>query len=178
MISTTDGRVVKYTGVDSPILKNGNYGVTIGELPEFVKNYPDVRAILNQVGEHTDWLYAQGIVVGNFIKVDIEGRPEVNIIDCGEWVDGSSTANPTPRNGIYLYNEWNNITQQYETHDVWHNNAKWRCLQTQPVIIGGVSTYYEPTDSHSAYWRKLEQGISGGETKMQYALSAYKTSSD
>ena len=33
MISTTDGRVVKYTGVDSPILKNGNYGVTIGIFP-------------------------------------------------------------------------------------------------------------------------------------------------
>nr|DAQ19357.1 MAG TPA: nucleoid-associated protein [Caudoviricetes sp.] len=161
MISTTDGRVVKYTGVDSPILNNGNYGVTIGELPEFVKKYPDVRAILNQVGEHTDWLYAQGIVVGNFIKVDIKGRPEVNIIDCGEWVNGSSTANPTPRNGIYLYNEWNNTTQQYETHDVWHNNAKWRCLQHQPVVIGGVSTYYEPTDANSAYWLKLEYGVKG-----------------
>lgn len=160
MISTTDGRVVKYTGVDSPILNNGNYGVTIGELPEFVKNYPSVRSILNQVGEHTDWLYAQGIVVGNLIKVDIEGRPEVNIVDCGDWVNGSNMANPTPRNGIYLYNEWNNTTQQYETHDVWHNGERWRCLQHQPVVSGGVSTYYEPT-SNSPYWRKM---VSAGES--------------
>ena len=84
MISTTDGRVVKYTGVDSPILKNGNYGVTIGELPEFVKNYPDVRVILDQVGEHTDWLYAQGIIVGNYIKVDREGLPVPVTVFCGD----------------------------------------------------------------------------------------------
>lgn len=162
MISTTEGRVVKYTGVDSPILRNGNYGVTIGELPEFVKNYSDVRAILNQVGEHTDWLYAQGVVVGKFIKVDIEGNPEPNIIDCGNWVNGVNVVSPTPRNGVYLYNEWNSQTQQYETHDVWHNNSKWRCKMTQPVVSGGVAHYYEPTDANSAYWQKLASGGQDG----------------
>lgn len=178
MISTTDGRVVKYTGVDSPILRNGNYGVTIGELPEFVKNYPDVRAILNQVGEHTDWLYAQGVVVGKFIKVDIEGNPEPNIIDCGNWVNGANIVNPTPRNGIYLYNEWNSTTQQYETHDVWHNNAKWRCLQHQPVIIGGVSTYYEPTNANSAYWQKLASGGQDGNSVIIAGYADYYDGED
>lgn len=155
MISTTDGRVVKYTGVDSPILKNGNYGVTIGELPEFVKNYPDVRAILDQVGEHTDWLYAQGIVVGNYIKVDREGLPVPVTVFCGEWVDGSQVANPFPGKGIYFYNEYNEDTQQYEIHEVRHNGGRWQCLQHQPVMSGGVATYYEPK-WNSPYWRLVD----------------------
>ena len=155
MISTTDGRVVKYTGVDSPILKNGNYGVTIGELPEFVKNYPDVKAILDQVGEHTDWLYAQGIVVGNYIKVDREGLPVPVTVFCGEWVDGSQVANPSPCQGIYFYNEYNEDTQQYEIHEVRHNGGRWQCLQHQPVISGGVATYYEPK-WNSPYWRLVD----------------------
>ena len=155
MISTTDGRVVKYTGVDSPILKNGNYGVTIGELPEFVKNYPDVRAILDQVGEHTDWLYAQGVVVGNYIKVDREGLPVPVTVFCGEWEDGSIMQEPTVGHGIYFYNEYNNETQQYETHEVRHNGGRWQCLQHQPVMSGGVATYYKPK-WNSPYWRLVD----------------------
>ena len=155
MISTTDGRVVKYTGVDAPILKNGNYGVTIGELPEFVKNYPDVRAILDQVGEHTDWLYAQGVVVGNYIKIDKEGLPVPVTVFCGEWEDGSQMQTPTVGHGIYFYNEYNEQSQQYEIHEVRHNGGRWQCLQHQPVKSGGVLTYYEPKWD-SPYWRLVD----------------------
>jgi len=155
MISTTDGRVVKYNGVDAPILKNGNYGVTIGELPEFVKNYPDVKRILDQVGEHTDWLYAQGIVVGNYIKIDKEGLPVPVTVFCGEWEDGAQMQTPTVGHGIYFYNEYNEQTQQYEIHEVRHNGGRWQCLQHQPVKSGGVLTYYEPK-WNSPYWRLVD----------------------
>lgn len=155
MISTTDGRVVKYMGVDSPILKNGNYGVTIGELPEFVKNYPDVRAILDQVGEHTDWLYAQGVVVGNYIKIDREGLPVPVTVFCGEWEDGSQMQEPTVGHGIYFYNEYNEETQQYEIHETRHKGGRWQCLQHQPVRQGGVDVYYEPK-WNSPYWRLVD----------------------
>ena len=155
MISTTDGRVVKYNGVDAPILKNGNYGVTIGELPEFVKNYPDVRAILDQVGEHTDWLYAQGVVVGNYIKIDKEGLPVPVTVFCGEWENGAQIQTPTVGHGIYFYNEYNEQSQQYEIHEVRHNGGRWQCLQHQPVKSGGVLTYYEPKWD-SPYWRLVD----------------------
>ena len=154
-ISTTDGRVVKYNGVDAPILKNGNYGVTIGELPEFVKNYPDVRAILDQVGEHTDWVYAQGVVVGNYIKIDKEGLPVPVTVFCGEWEDGSEMQEPTVGHGIYFYNEYNEQSQQYEIHEVRHNGGLWQCLQHQPVKSGGALTYYEPKWD-SLYWRLVD----------------------
>lgn len=155
MISTSEGRVVKYNGVDAPILKNGNYGVTIGELPEFVKNYPDVSSILNEVGEHTDWLYAQGVVVGNYIKISREGLPVPVTVFCGDWVDGSTIENPTQGNGIYFYNEYNEQTMQYEIHDVRHMGGRWQCLQHQPVRQGGVDVYHEPK-WNSSYWRLVD----------------------
>ena len=155
MISTSEGRVVKYNGVDTPILKNGNYGVTIGELPEFVKNYPDVSSILNEVGEHTDWLYAQGVVVGNYIKISREGLPVPVTVFCGDWVDGSTIDNPTPCNGIYFYNEYNEQTMQYEIHEVRHMGGRWQCLQHQPVRQGGVDVYHEPK-WNSSYWRLVD----------------------
>ena len=155
MISTSDGRVVKYTGVDAPILKNGNYGITIGELPEFVKNYPDVRAILDQVGEHTDWLYAQGVVVGNYVKISREGLPVPVTVFCGDWVDGSTIENPTQGNGIYFYNEYNEDTMQYEIHEVRHIGGRWQCLQHQPVLQGGVLVYNAPS-WNSPYWRLVD----------------------
>ena len=182
MISTSDGRVIKHTGVDSPILKSGNYGVTIGELPEFVKSHSKVRAILNIVGEHTDWLYAQGVVAGNFVKIDAAGLPMNNIFDCGTWMDGTTprmvVINPGTENeetisvpsighGIYLYNEYNPDHLQWETHEVSWRGMKWRCLQHQPVISGGVATYYEPK-WNSPYWLMVE-GISN--LTMEFASS-------
>ena len=144
-ISVSDGRVVKYSNVNSPLLRKDNYGVTIGELPDFVKDYTSVAQVLSQVGEHSDWLYAQGIVVGNLIKVDIDGHPQIQHIDKGEWQN----------NTTYLCNEFNSQTGQYETHDVWHNGCKWRCKQHQPVVSGGTTTYYEPK-WNSQYWDMVE----------------------
>lgn len=179
-ISTSEGRIVKLTGVDSPILRNGNYGTTLGILPEFVQNYPVVH---ERMIAGRDYLYAQGVVVGDFIKIDVEGNPVPTVVDCGEWIDGSRTEpltikvwdaqqqryvdhiltfpipsseynNPSSLyigHGIYFYNKFNALTQQYETHKARHNGGTWQCLQSQPVISGGVATYYEPK-WNSPYW--------------------------
>jgi len=151
-ISTSEGRIVKLVGVNKPILENWNYGTTLGLLPDFVKNYGNVR---ERIIEGRDYLYAQGVVVGDFIKVNVQGQPISTIVDCGDWVNGSTAQNPTVGNGIYLCNEYNENTLQYETHRVRHNNAIWQCLQHQPVSNGGVSTYYEPK-SGSPYWQLVD----------------------
>ena len=168
-ISTSEGRVIKYTGVDAPILRDGNYGVTIGELPDFVKRYADVKKVLDQVGEHTDWLYAQGVVVGNYIKINHVGLPTPELVDVGDWINGSpartvivdqgkvtqrTVSVPSIGYGIYLYNEYNAETLRYETHKVSHKGMQWQCLQHQPVVSGNVSTYYEPK-WNSPYWKLL-----------------------
>lgn len=141
-ISTSEGRIVKLTGVDSPILRNGNYGTTLGILPEFVQNYPVVH---DRMIAGRDYLYAQGVVVGDFIKIDVEGNPISTVVDKGEW------QNNTP----YYYNKFNETTQQYETHRARHNGGTWQCLQSQPVISGGVETYYEPK-WNSPYWMLVD----------------------
>ena len=141
-ISTSEGRIVKLTGVDSPILRNGNYGTTLGILPEFVQNYPVVH---DRMIAGRDYLYAQGVVVGDFIKIDVEGNPIPTVVDKGEW------QNNTP----YYYNKFNDTTQQYETHRVRHNGGTWQCLQSQPVVSGGVATYYEPK-WNSPYWMLVD----------------------
>ena len=141
-ISTSEGRIVKLTGVDSPILRNGNYGTTLGILPDFVQNYSVVR---ERMIAGRDYLYAQGVVVGDFIKIDVEGNPIPTVVDKGEW------QNNTP----YYYNKFNETTQQYETHRVRHNGGTWQCLQSQPIISGGVETYYEPK-WNSPYWMLVD----------------------
>lgn len=135
-ISVSDGRVTKYTGVDSPILRNYNYGVTIGELPDFVKQYAKVREVLSVVGEHTDWLYAQGVVVGNYVKVDVEGIPVPEVVDCGDWIDGNRTEPLTiqiwdKQRGQYVDHvltfpipstEFNKSDSLYIGHGIYFNN--------------------------------------------------------
>jgi hypothetical protein len=37
-ISSSEGRIVKLTGVTKPILENYNYGMVFGDMPEFVKS--------------------------------------------------------------------------------------------------------------------------------------------
>lgn len=148
-ISTSEGRIVKLNGVDSPIIRNDNFGTTLGELPDFVKQYP---AVAERLYEGRDYLYAQGVVVQDFIKIDREGHPEIQYVDCGEWVDGNTAQNPTPRKGVYYHNVYNELTGQYETHDVWRMGHKWRCMNSQP--INGV--YYEPKFGMSQYWQMIE----------------------
>lgn len=145
-ISNSDGRIVKLRKVNKPILEDYNYGTTIGILPEFVQEYTNIK---DRLSPERDYLYAQGIVVSDLIKITPTGDPIVEIVDRGQWADN------TP----YFHNEYNADTAQWETHDVWHYGLKWRCLQSQPVIVNETTTFYEPTWS-SAYWQPIEGDMS------------------
>lgn len=145
-ISNSDGRIVKLRKVNKPILEDYNYGTTIGILPEFVQEYTNIK---DRLSPERDYLYAQGIVVSDLIKITPTGDPIVNIVDCGQWED----------NKPYFHNKYNTETAQWETHDVWHYGLKWRCLQSQPVISDGKTTFYEPTWG-SGYWQPIEGDMS------------------
>lgn len=157
-ISNSDGRIVKLRKVNQPKLESHNYGTTIGILPEFVQEYTNIK---DKLSPERDYLYAQGIVVSDLIKITPTGDPIVNIVDCGEWVDGSGIEVSKLKfgQGKYLHNGYNDDTAQQETHDVWHYGLKWRCLQSQPVIIGDDITFYEPTWG-SGYWKPIEGDMS------------------
>lgn len=149
-ISTTDGRICKLRGVNQPILQDSNYGTTLGIIPDFIRNW----TIASRLLPARDYLYAQGVIVGDFIKVDTNGDPLINYVDCGEWIDGASIAEPSIGHGIYLVGEYNEENLQWETHDVWHRGAKWRCLTHQPMPTMSGDVYAEPSEN-SPYWQKL-----------------------
>lgn len=113
-LSSTEGRIVRLTGVTKPIIDRTNYGATFGELPEFL------RELDLPIAEGQDYLYARGIVVQDIIRIDYQGKPVSEIVDRGPW---SAT-------GDYYCEAVNPNTGRYEISDVWYNGCKYRCTKT------------------------------------------------
>lgn len=113
-LSSTEGRIVRLTGVTKPIIDRTNYGATFGELPEFL------RELDLPIAEGQDYLYARGIVVQDIIRIDYQGKPVSEIVDRGPW---SAT-------GDYYCEALNPNTGRYEISDVWYNGCKYRCAKT------------------------------------------------
>lgn len=113
-LSSTEGRIVRLTGVTKPIIDRTNYGATFGELPGFL------RELDLPIAEGQDYLYARGIVVQDIIRIDYQGKPVSEIVDRGPW---SAT-------GDYYCEALNPNTGRYEISDVWYNGCKYRCAKT------------------------------------------------
>ena len=152
-ISTRDGRITKLRAVTQPIISEDNYGTTLGTLPSFLSDEQQYASVAQRILQGKDYLYAQGIVVQDFIKIGADNQPVVNYVDKGTW-------NATTE---YL----NSIT---EVHDVWYNGEYWRCQQT--------NTGNAPSAT-SQYWiRLVQRGQSATQyEEVQYAWSATERTS-
>lgn len=113
-LSSTEGRIVRLTGVTKPIIDASNYGATFGTLPEFLQEM-DLPIIEGQ-----DYVYARGLIVQDIIRIDYQGKPVSEIVDRGAW---SATAD-------YYCEALNPTTGVYEISDVWYKGCKWRCTKT------------------------------------------------
>lgn len=113
-LSSTEGRIVRLTGVTKPIVEASNYGATFGTLPEFLREM-DLPIVEGQ-----DYVYARGLIVQDIIRIDYQGRPVSEVIDRGQW---DATAN-------YYCEAINLDTGRYEISDVWYMGCKWRCAKT------------------------------------------------
>lgn len=113
-LSSTEGRIVRLTGVTKPIVEASNYGATFGTLPEFL------REMDLPIAEGQDYVYARGLIVQDIIRIDYQGRPVSEVIDRGQW---DATAN-------YYCEAINPDTGRYEISDVWYMGCKWRCAKT------------------------------------------------
>lgn len=113
-LSSTEGRIVRLTGVTKPILDDTNYGATFGTLPDFLKNM-GLPIIDGQ-----DYVYARGLIVQDIIRIDYKGKPISEIIDRGAW----------DANAAYYCEALNPDTENYEISDVWYMGCKWRCAKT------------------------------------------------
>lgn len=113
-LSSTEGRIVRLTGVTKPIVEASNYGATFGTLPEFLREM-DLPIVEGQ-----DYVYARGLIVQDIIRIDYQGRPVSEVIDRGQW---DVTTN-------YYCEAINPDTGRYEISDVWYMGCKWRCAKT------------------------------------------------
>ena len=130
-LSSSEGRIVKLTGVTKPILENWNYGMVFGDMPSFLKemNLPLMK--------DRDYMYAAGIITQDIIQIDYQGKPVVTYVDRGQF---SKTAQ-------YYCASLNAETGKYETSDVWYTGCKWRCQKT--------GTHTEPR-WNSTDWAMIE----------------------
>lgn len=113
-LSSTEGRIVRLTGVTKPIIDAANYGATFGTLPEFLQAM-DLPTIEGQ-----DYVYARGLIVQDIIRIDYQGKPVSTVVDRGVW---SASAD-------YYCEVLNPTTGIYEISDVWYNGCKYRCAKT------------------------------------------------
>lgn len=113
-LSSTEGRIVRLTGVTKPIIEPENYGATFGTLPEFLRSM-DLPIVDGQ-----DYVYARGLIVQDIIRIDYKGKPISEVIDRGPWAAGAA----------YYCESLNPETGIYEISDVWYMGCKWRCAKT------------------------------------------------
>ena len=113
-LSSTEGRIVRLTGVKKPIIDDSNYGATFGTLPDFL------RSMGLPIVEGQDYVYARGLIVQDIIRVDYKGKPVSEVVDRGVW---SEDAN-------YYCDALNPATNVYEVSDVWYKGCKYRCAKT------------------------------------------------
>ena len=113
-LSSTEGRIVRLTGVTKPIIELENYGATFGTLPEFLRSM-DLPIVDGQ-----DYVYARGLIVQDIIRIDYKGKPISEVIDRGPWAAGAA----------YYCEALNPETGIYEISDVWYMGCKWRCAKT------------------------------------------------
>ena len=112
--SSTEGRIVKLTGVTKPIIDKTNYGAVLGTPPDFLKdlNLP--------MRDGRDYMYIPGIITTDMIRIDYQGAPVSEYVDRGAW----------SANGSYYHSTLNPVTGVYEISDVWYNGCKYRCQKT------------------------------------------------
>lgn len=113
-LSSTEGRIVKLTGVTKPIIDKTNYGAVFGTPPEFLK------ALDLPLRDGRDYMYIPGIITTDVIRIDYQGAPIAEYVDRGTW---SATES-------YYHNYKNPSTGVYEISDVWYNGCKYRCQKT------------------------------------------------
>ena len=113
-LSSTEGRIVKLTGVIKPIIDKTNYGAVFGTPPEFLK------ALDLPLRDGRDYMYIPGIITTDVIRIDYQGAPIAEYVDRGTW---SATES-------YYHNDKNPNTGVYEISDVWYNGCKYRCQKT------------------------------------------------
>ena len=118
-ISSPEGRIVYLTGVYKPKLDTSNYASFYG--------LPVMLDFLKDKGINPDepYLWVRGLIAQDIIRVDYQGNVEADIVDRGLY-DPAVAKGPDP----YLCRAKRSTNGRFETHDVWANSCRYRCLKS------------------------------------------------
>ena len=123
-LSSTEGRIVKLTGVTKPIIDASNYGFVFGSLPDFIRELTITGDDGNEhplpLRDGLDYAYIPGIITMDVIRLNKWTlRPICEYVDRGEWQAGEN----------YYFEAQNPDTGIWEISDVWYCGCKWRCCK-------------------------------------------------
>lgn len=114
-LSSREGRIMHLQGVTAPKITAEHQRASFGTLPDFLK------AELGEVVDgKDDYLFARGLVVQDIIRLDAKANPIPEIVDRGNWQQGTT----------YYGGTRNPETKRFEISDVWVDGARWRCTTT------------------------------------------------
>lgn len=126
-ISTTEGAIMYLTGVTKPILEEYNYSLILGR-PKQLELFNGLPLNYNN-----PYLYARGAIIQDLFRIDYQGKPSYEDIDCGLW----------DNNRQYI-NGYNDASKRYVREGVWHESCYWRCTAAQSTI--GVPPRFNNTE--------------------------------
>lgn len=123
-ISSPEGRIVYLTGVYKPKLEASNYASFYG-LPVMLDFLKD-----KGINPKEPYLWVRGLIAQDIIRVDYQGNVEADIVDRGLY-DPAVAKGPDP----YLCRAKRSTNGRFETHDVWANSCRYRCLKTGTLEV-------------------------------------------
>lgn len=125
-ISSEDGRFLFLQGVTKPVLDDGNYSAFFGVPPtlNFLQDLP--------LNARQPYIYARGLIVQDFIRVDYKGNPEYTPRDLGRW--------NAERQYLRGYDD---EAKGYFVDRVWWGGCLWQAAVDKPTI-GQEPRYNNP----------------------------------
>ena len=124
MINSHDGQIVRYEGVDSPIIGVGNIAALIGRLPEGLLETEESRGV--QPGDEV--VYARHIF-GNFHQIDTKQKQVAEIVYTGEYDAGRE----------YRHEAWTEDGLRFVTETCTYRGCVWLCAEDG--IVGVTPGY-------------------------------------
>jgi Carbohydrate binding domain. len=115
-LSSREGRIMHLQGVTAPKITAEHQRASFGTLPDFLKS-----ELGEVVDGKDDYLFARGLVVQDIIRLDAKANPIPEIVDRGNWQQGTT----------YYGGTRNPETKRFEISDVWLDGARWRCTTTK-----------------------------------------------
>ena len=137
-LSCEQGHLMELVGVDSPILRPGNYGTVLGQLPEGLITNP---AALQLINSGQPYLYARGIVVQDLIRIGYQGVQVRTPNFRGVW-DAETAASETE-----YYRRADDL-EDIASHD----GALWQCIASHASAL-------PPSDSNPDWVRLTDFNI-------------------